>query len=502
MRRIIGKLSLAMALVAMTAALAVPTLAFADDCVAHVEHPDGNVTEHMSLQDAVNAAAAAGDPETEWEDMAYIYLQKDVDLGSAGLLVPEASDADLYLYMNGHELTSSNSQYTVMIEEGTYLQITDGLIVNTSPSGRSVVFNCGQLALGELIFEDNSQTSVALVAREGVDCAVFNAPRAFANFMYSVVKGGDYAVINHGELWVEGASITGELVTDDLVDGDEYTPSLTVFSGVIDGGLICGEACEGADVQVCGGRFSEDPASYVSELGEYYTIFGPVDGYYVVSDIQERFYENCLKDEDCHLAWYKDANPKAWYHDGLEWANGMGVITGYTSPDSFIAEEIGPLDNVTREQFAVMMYRYANMRNFDMSMGDLMPLDFKDAGKVSSWAEQSVKWAYGIGVLRGYGDGTVLGPQDEITREQLAVMLYRFAEYAGMDTSVGEDTNILSYKDSSKIGNFAFESLQWAVGSGIIGGYTENGEPTGYLGPKDSALRAQVGTMLMRLYYL
>lgn len=63
-------------------------------------------------------------------------------------------------------------------------------------------------------------------------------------------------------------------------------------------------------------------------------------------------------------------------------------------------------------------------------------------------------------------------PNRAITREQLAAILYRYAKANGADISVGEDTNLLSYKDFQSVGQYAVPALQWAVGSGLIGGTT------------------------------
>ncbi len=71
----------------------------------------------------------------------------------------------------------------------------------------------------------------------------------------------------------------------------------------------------------------------------------------------------------------------------------------------------------------------------------------------------------------GYADGT-FAPNRAITREQLAAILYRYAKANGADISVGEDTNLLSYKDFQSVGQYAVPALQWAVGSGLIGGTT------------------------------
>ena len=81
---------------------------------------------------------------------------------------------------------------------------------------------------------------------------------------------------------------------------------------------------------------------------------------------------------------------------------------------------------------------------------------------------------------------------DNITREQLATMLYRYVVKCGYDVSVGEDTNILSYTDAADVSEFAVAAMQWAVGSGVVQG---SGSA---LSPKAPASRAEVAMMLMR----
>ena len=107
-------------------------------------------------------------------------------------------------------------------------------------------------------------------------------------------------------------------------------------------------------------------------------------------------------------------------------------------------------------------------------------------------------WAAENGIVGGYGGG-LFGPEDNITREQLAAILYRYAQTKGYDVSVGEDTNILSYTDTLEISEYAIPSMQWACGAGIING-TGDGST---LSPQGQATRAQIATMLMRFcgYY-
>ena len=106
---------------------------------------------------------------------------------------------------------------------------------------------------------------------------------------------------------------------------------------------------------------------------------------------------------------------------------------------------------------------------------------------------EAIRWATSEGIAGGYGGG-VFGPNDPITREQLATMLWRYAQTEGYDVSVGEDTNILSYTDALDVAEYAIPAMQWAVGTGIINGTGDGSTLT----PQGQATRAQAATVLMR----
>ncbi len=116
----------------------------------------------------------------------------------------------------------------------------------------------------------------------------------------------------------------------------------------------------------------------------------------------------------------------------------------------------------------------------------LARLDGADTSTGSTWYEAGVQWA----MANGISDGS--GLDQNLTREQLATMLYRYAQLKGCDVSAGENTNLLSYSDASSVSGYAMEAMQWACGAGIIGG------KDGLLAPAGSATRAEVATMLMR----
>ena len=192
----------------------------------------------------------------------------------------------------------------------------------------------------------------------------------------------------------------------------------------------------------------------------------------------------CPQDDTCPMSKYIDMNPTAWYHDGVHWALEAGVMTG--SSDIVFDPNL----NTSRAMLATMLWRIEGkpVVNFAMRFEDV---------EADTWYTEGIRWANSAGIITGYGD-TDFGPNDPVTREQLAVMLHRYAQYKGMDVSVGEDTNILSYEDAFDVSEWAVPAIQWAVGADIIQGVDKDGTLT--LAPRAASSRAVVATMLMRLF--
>ena len=116
---------------------------------------------------------------------------------------------------------------------------------------------------------------------------------------------------------------------------------------------------------------------------------------------------------------------------------------------------------------------------------------FTDVEK-GAYYENAVSWAQQNGVVKGISE-TEFSPDAPITREQIAAILHRYAQWKGIDVSVGEDTNILSYRDFDMISEYAIASLQWAAGTGLLKGRTET-----TLNPRDNATRAEIAAILHR----
>ena len=117
---------------------------------------------------------------------------------------------------------------------------------------------------------------------------------------------------------------------------------------------------------------------------------------------------------------FADVKAETYYTDAVVWANENGIVTGYT------ATEFGPDDNVTREQMAAILYRYAVLKGLDVSAGDSTNLlSYTDAGRIAEYAMLAMQWANGEGLITGRTADT-LAPQGDSTRAEVATILMRF----------------------------------------------------------------------------
>ena len=176
---------------------------------------------------------------------------------------------------------------------------------------------------------------------------------------------------------------------------------------------------------------------------------------------------------------FTDVPAGAWYEDAVRYVYENGLMTGVS------ASRFDPDGTTTRGQIVTILWRLSGSPQVNY------PMDFTDVSEGDYYA-QAVRWAVSAGIAAGYGDGR-FGPGDPITREQLAVMLWRYAVLYGYDVSVGESTNILSYADAPDVSEYAIPALQWACGAGII-----TGTGGGTLHPQGTATRAQAAAMLQR----
>ena len=173
-----------------------------------------------------------------------------------------------------------------------------------------------------------------------------------------------------------------------------------------------------------------------------------------------------------------DVRGDDWFYDDVAYVYENGLMNG-TSETTF-----SPYISTTRGMIVTILYRMEGKP----AVFEACP--FTDV-KAGAYYERAIVWAAENGIVKGYGNGC-FGPDDQITREQMAAILYRYAKYRGLDVSVGENTNILSYDDALDISEYAVPAMQWACGAQIIHG------ADGRLTPGAKATRAQVAAILHR----
>ncbi len=181
----------------------------------------------------------------------------------------------------------------------------------------------------------------------------------------------------------------------------------------------------------------------------------------------------CDGGADCPSRGFTDlGGVGTWYHEAVDYILRNGLMNGYSNGT------FGPNDNLSRAMLAQILYNRAGRPA--VTGGSI----FTDV-TAGQWYTNAVIWANQNDIVGGYGNG-MFGPNDNITREQLAVMLWR---YAGSPAATDKE---LHFTDADEAGGWALDALRWGTENGILNGYGD-----GRLGPKGLATRAQVAQMLM-----
>ena len=175
---------------------------------------------------------------------------------------------------------------------------------------------------------------------------------------------------------------------------------------------------------------------------------------------------------------FTDVEEGAWYYDAVAYIYDKGMMTGVTDTT------FEPDATTTRGMIVTMLYRLEGEPAVDNAAA------FADVA-AGAWYEKAVAWASQNGIVNGYGDD-LFGPNDAITREQMAAILFRYAQYKGLEAVTLEE-NLGAFEDAGQISEYAVQAFNWVVGQGLMTGVTDT-----TLEPASSATRAQVATILMR----
>ena len=178
----------------------------------------------------------------------------------------------------------------------------------------------------------------------------------------------------------------------------------------------------------------------------------------------------------CPAEKYTDVDTTQWYHEGVDYVIANGMMNG-TGTNIF-----EPNSTTTRGMIVTILYRLEKEPSAGTS-----PFTDVDA---SQWYAKAVAWAAENGVVNGTSP-TTFNPNDPITREQMAAILYRYASFKGYDVTGKAD--LAGFTDAAQISDYAKDPMAWANKAGLIGGVSAD-----TLQPQGSATRAQVATILMR----
>ena len=190
-------------------------------------------------------------------------------------------------------------------------------------------------------------------------------------------------------------------------------------------------------------------------------------------------------EDNAMLNFFVDVKAADYYYDAVLWAAENDITKGTD------AVHFSPDASVTRAQVVTFLYRIAQQQGKGFTGDWMFPLSFTDANTIPDYAREAVTWCSMNSIVEGYANGA-FGPNDNVTREQLAAILYRFAKYMGEQGFVGGWVFPLNFSDASAVSSWANEAMHWCVMKQIITG------SNGALTPQGYASRAQVVTMLYR----
>ena len=184
-----------------------------------------------------------------------------------------------------------------------------------------------------------------------------------------------------------------------------------------------------------------------------------------------------LKTAGCPSTNFTDVEENGWYHTGVDFMVKNGFMNG-------VADDAFDVDgNLTRAQLVTILYRIAGEPE---SMATNPFADVADG----QWYTNAVIWAAENGIVKGVNT-TTFAPNDQITREQIATILFRYAKAEKVEGKLA------GFPDAEKVSDYAADAMAWAVEQGLINGISESDGKT-YLAPQETATRAQIAVILMR----
>ena len=174
---------------------------------------------------------------------------------------------------------------------------------------------------------------------------------------------------------------------------------------------------------------------------------------------------------------FKDVTEADWFREAVEFVYEKGLFSGVTE------EYFAPEESITRGMLVTVLWRMESKPVVNYLMR------YEDVDQSAYYAE-AIRWAASEGIVNGYSE-TEFAPDKEITREEFAAIINRYADYIGEGD--GNKASITGFADSNEVSNWAYENMRWAVGTGLI-----NGTDGNRLDPQGITTRAEAAAILQR----
>ena len=384
------------------------------------------------------------------------------------------------LVLNG--LTTSGNQWGVNVDNKggkANLIVNDADIAEAS----SIVFDKSALAENDPSATINAGNFKYIIDNKGEE--TFDLLINGGTFATGEGPEGAVAIEKHLAPGLEYNPVTGQVYKE-----PEYTGkySYEIFTTVGDNGAIDVDryATEGDDVTI---TVSPDEAYLLDELtvttgGKEVEVKDNGDGTYTfkMPSADAKIVVTFAEDPDWEpepeepAMPFTDVNEGDWFYDVVLYAYDNGLMTGVS------ATEFAPNQTTTRGMIVSMLARLEGVTSAeDAGFADVAAND---------WYATAVNWAASVGVVNGYEDDT-FRPNAPITREQMAAILYNYADYKGYDVSARADLS--DYADAESISSWAEDVLAWANAEGLINGMTAT-----TIDPQGATTRAQTAAMFER----
>lgn len=404
-----------------------------------------------------------------------------------------------------NDVTVKNNRWYAVMDNESALEL-NGLSTSGNQWGINIDNKAGAASL---IVNDATITEASSIVYDANDGAKIGSTIINGGCFQYIISNNAKATLN-GALTINGGTFaTGELPTsainiaDHLAPGLEFNPvtgqvykepeytgkySYEIFTTVGDNGAIDVDryATEGDDVTI---TVSPDEAYLLDELtvtagGKEVEVKDNGDGTYTfkMPSADAKIVVTFAEDPDWEpepeepAMPFTDVNDNDWFYDVVLYAYDNGLMTGVS------ATEFAPNQTTTRGMIVSMLARLEGVTSAEDA-------GFADVAE-NDWYATAVNWAASVGVVNGYEDNT-FRPNAPITREQMAAILYNYADYKGYDVSARADLS--DYADAASISSWAEDVLAWANAEGLINGMTAT-----TIDPQGATTRAQTAAMFER----